>query len=78
MRDIEKLKVRIDRDECIGDGLCADEAPATFEMDDDAKACVKEDSTDSRETILDAARSCPTDAISVEDKDTGEKLHPED
>ena len=37
MGDIEKLKISIDRDECIGDGLCAEEAPATFELDDDAK-----------------------------------------
>ena len=73
-----KYKLEVDRDACIGDGLCADEAPGTFEMDDEDKAIVLEGSTDSRDTILEAAQNCPTDAITVEDKDTGEKLYPED
>ncbi|MGB2987103.1 MAG: ferredoxin [Phycisphaerae bacterium] len=78
MRPIEKLKVSIDRDECIGDGLCAEEAPGTFELDDDAKAIVLEGSTDEEEKILDAARACPVDCIIVENRETGEKLHPEE
>ena len=78
MRDIEKLKITVDRDECIGDGLCAEEAPKTFELDDDAKAVVLEDSTDQRECILEAGKVCPVDAIIIEDKDTGEKLCPEE
>ena len=47
MADIDKLKINIDRDECIGDGLCANEAPETFEMDDESKAVLLEGSTDS-------------------------------
>jgi ferredoxin len=78
MADIEKLKISIDHDECIGDGACVDEAPGTFELNDDAKAVLLEGSTDSRDQILDAARACPTDVITVEDKETGEKLYPED
>ncbi len=78
MGDIEKLKITIDRDECIGDSLCCNEAPETFEMDDEDKAVVLETSTDDRDTILEAARSCPVDAITIEDKSTGEKLCPED
>ena len=35
MADIDKLKIAIDRDECIGDGLCVNEAPETFELDDE-------------------------------------------
>jgi ferredoxin len=76
--DIDKLKITVDRDECIGDGLCCNEAPETFELDDEEKAVVKEDSTESREVILEAGKSCPTDAITIEDKDTGEKLCPEE
>jgi ferredoxin len=78
MGDINKLKVEVDRDACIGDGACCNDAPETFEMDDEDKAVVKRDSTDSRDTILEAAQNCPTDAISVEDKETGEKLYPEE
>jgi len=78
MGDIDKLKITIDRDECIGDGLCANEAPETFELDDEDKAVLLEGSSDSRDSILEAAKSCPTDAIAIEDRDTGEKLYPEE
>jgi len=78
MADIEKLKITVDRDECIGDGACVGDAPETFEMDDEDKAIVLETSGDDRETILEAARNCPTDAIKVEEKGTGEVLYPED
>jgi Leucine-rich repeat (LRR) protein/ferredoxin len=73
----DKLKITIIRDECIGDGACCDDAPATFELDDDGIAILKEGDLDSRETIVGAARDCPTDAIVVEDEETGEKLVPE-
>jgi ferredoxin len=78
MADIEKLKIEVDRDACIGDGACCADAPNTFELDDEDKAIVSEASTDSRETILEAAQNCPTDAIIVDDKETGERLYPED
>jgi ferredoxin len=78
MGDIDKLKITIDRDECIGDGLCVNEAPATFELDDEDKAVLLDGSTDSRDTIIEAGKCCPVDAITIEDKDTGEKLCPEE
>ncbi|MGD2110098.1 MAG: ferredoxin [Phycisphaerae bacterium] len=78
MGDIDKLKVTIDRDECIGDGLCANEAPETFEMDDESKAVVLNASGDDRDSIIEAAKACPVDAIKVVDKDTGEQLVPEE
>ena len=78
MADIEKLKISIDTEECIGDGACVDAAPETFALDDDAKAYILENSTDDRAKILEAAETCPVDVIIVEDKETGEKLYPED
>ncbi len=78
MADADKLKICVDRDECIGDGMCVDEAPKTFAMDDDEKAFVVENPADNLEQILDAAKSCPVDVITVENKETGEKLYPED
>ena len=78
MADIDKLKITIDRDECIGDGACVNEAPETFELDDEEKAILKEGSTDSSDAILEAAKSCPTECIFIEDKQTGEKLYPEE
>ena len=78
MADIDKLKITIDYDECIGDGACVDAAPATFAMNDDDKAVLLEGSTDDRAAILEAAEACPVEVITVEDKETGEKLYPED
>jgi ferredoxin len=78
MSDLAKLTVTIVRDECIGDGACCSDAPTTFEIDDEGKAIVLEASTDDLNTILTAARNCPTLAIIVHDKATGKKLFPED
>lgn len=72
----QKLKIRVIREECIGDGACADEAPGTFEMDGDGVACCRAAVTDDIETILKSARACPTDAIVVVDAETGEQLVP--
>ena len=55
MADIDKLKVEIDRDGCIGDGACCSDAPETFEMDDEDKAILKDGSNDSRDAIIEAA-----------------------
>ncbi len=77
MRAIEKFIICIDREECIGDGACVDEAPETFDLDDDAKAIVLDDSVDTEEDILAAAKSCPLDILLVKDKETGEQIYPE-
>ncbi len=73
-----KLKIVVDEDECIGDSLCVQEAPGTFEMNDDDKAVVLGQVTDDEDTILEAAQACPVDAITVINEETGEKLHPKD
>ena len=78
MGDAEQLKITVDRDECIGDGACVDDAPTTFELDDESKAIVLEASTDERDAIIDAAKNCPVDCILIEEKATGKKLCPED
>ncbi len=78
MGDADNLEIIVDRDECIGDGACVSDAPETFEMDDEDKAIVKSPVSDDKETILEAARNCPVDAIIIKDKATGEQLYPED
>lgn len=72
----QKLKIKVIREECIGDGACADEAPGTFEIDADGVACCRGEVSDDAETILKSARACPTDAIVVIDVETGEQLVP--
>ncbi|MBI1825569.1 MAG: ferredoxin [Planctomycetes bacterium] len=76
MGDAAKLKISIDCEQCIGDGICVSEAPATFELDDDQKARVLDGPSDELEDILTAARSCPLDIIQVQDAATGKTLYP--
>jgi len=74
--DAAKLKICIDREQCIGDGLCVNEAPEPFGLDDDPKAFILDGPGDGLEYILAAAKSCPVDIIAVKDDATGKKPCP--
>ena len=76
MGDLCKVRICIDRDECIGDSMCVNEAPETFDLDDESKAFVLEGAGDSLENIMAAAQGCPLDIIKVYDKETGKLLYP--
>ena len=69
------MKVRVDRDLCIGVGNCVAYAPTVFKLDDENKAVVLDPSSVDDETLLEAAESCPENAIIVED-DEGNQLYP--
>ncbi len=71
-----KYRIEIDRDECTGDSLCVQEAPDTFELDDEGIAIVVNLDGDSSEAIFAAAEACPTEAIILYDAETGEKVWP--
>ena len=73
-----KYKIEIDRDLCIGDGACVDEAPQTLELDDDSIAVVTDPEGNTDEEVMAAAQSCPVDAIILTDAESGEKVWPED
>ena len=62
------MRVTVDDDACIGCGLCAEECPEVFEMNDD-KARVKVDEVpeDFTESCKEAAENCPVEAIQMED-----------
>lgn len=62
------MKGRVDKDLCIGCGLCPSICPEIFEMDDDDKAVAKdiEIPEDIVESAKDAESQCPVDAITVE------------
>ena len=63
------MKAKVDRDLCIGCGLCAELCPEVFEMADDMIATVIVDvvPAGSEEKGKDAATACPVEAISLED-----------
>ncbi|MDO8588680.1 MAG: ferredoxin [Armatimonadota bacterium] len=70
------MKVTVDRDLCIGAGNCVAIAPAVFQLDADNKAVVAEDQDAPDDLLWDAAESCPTKAIILEDDETGEVVYP--
>ncbi|NLZ49153.1 MAG: ferredoxin [Clostridiales bacterium] len=62
------MKACVDKDLCIGCGLCASIASEIFFLDDDGKAsAVKDEIADGQiDEAEDAASSCPVAAISLE------------
>lgn len=70
-----KLIVSIDQGKCIGAGNCVHIAPAAFQLDDEFVAYVVDPASVDDDELLDAARSCPTDAIYL-DTEEGEAIYP--
>lgn len=75
-------KVKVDRDLCIGAASCIAVAPNTFELDGEGKAVMKKkdesmtsdftnysEINDTEENILNAAKSCPVNAIIIVEVD---------
>lgn len=78
------LKVKVDRDLCIGAASCVAVAPNTFELDAEGKAVIKKkdgsieptsdfvsyaDINDTEDNILNSAKSCPVNAIIIVEVD---------
>ena len=69
------MKVRVDRSLCIGVSNCVAYAPTVFQLDEEKKAIVLDPASVDEKTLLEAAESCPENAIIVED-DEGHQLYP--
>lgn len=69
------MKVRVDRDLCIGVSNCVAIAPTVFKLDEENKAIVLDPSSVDDQTLWEAAESCPQNAIIIED-DEGHQLYP--
>ena len=57
------MMIVIDRDVCMGSGLCLVYASATFAHDDEAKAVVIDPVGDPPDALLIAVEACPTGAL---------------
>jgi ferredoxin len=71
-----RLRITVDHDHCVGNGMCLAAAPNVFAHNDDRQSTVTDPAGDPPELVLRAAANCPTSAIRVEDDDTGEALFP--
>ncbi|MDP2684325.1 MAG: ferredoxin [bacterium] len=69
------MKIKLLKDKCITAGTCVAIAPDTFKLDDEGKVELINPDGDDEQTILDAAKSCPTQAIEIYD-DEGKQLVP--
>ncbi len=69
------MRVRVNRELCVGLGNCVALAPTVFKFDEEGKAVVLDPASVDDETLLEAAESCPYDAIIIED-DKGNQVYP--
>ncbi|MBI5037702.1 MAG: ferredoxin [Candidatus Kerfeldbacteria bacterium] len=69
------MKIVLKRDKCISAATCVAIAPDVFELDEEGKVKLKNEHGADDQTIIDAARSCPTQAIEIYD-DQGKQLVP--
>ncbi|MCX7661536.1 MAG: ferredoxin [Candidatus Omnitrophica bacterium] len=58
-------KVSVDRDKCVGCGLCEQSCPEVFEIKDDGVAHVKAQSCNLHD-LKEIAQQCPVEAIKTE------------
>jgi ferredoxin len=58
-------RIATDRERCIGSGMCALYADATFTQDDATKVVVLEPWGDELDTIRTAVEACPTQALAL-------------
>ena len=70
------MKVTVDRELCIGAGNCVAIAPSVFQLDAENIAVVNDEDGATEDMLWQAAEACPTNAITLEDGETGEILYP--
>ncbi len=67
-RVVHGLKVRIDRELCVGFADCIGEAPEAFKLDEGGTVVFVEPERVERDRLLRASDLCPVDAITVWDE----------
>jgi ferredoxin len=55
--------IEVDRELCMGSGMCIVYAPATFAHDEQTKAIVVDPAGDPIDAIRNAVQACPTSAL---------------
>jgi ferredoxin len=71
-----KLKTTVNKARCIASEDCVQTAPGVFQLDDEGKSEVYNQTGAADAVILAAARGCPAKAIVVVDEESGVQLFP--
>jgi ferredoxin len=62
------MKVKIDPDLCSGDEICVQVCPEVFEMEGDKAVVIMEEVPENlQDSVREAAESCPSEAIIIEE-----------
>ena len=62
------MQVEVDREGCIGCGVCAEICPSVFRLDEEGLSTpYAEPNEENHDAVKDAADSCPVDVIHVKD-----------
>lgn len=75
-KQIGRYQVEVIRDKCIGAASCVAIAPRVFQLDEEKIAILVSQDGEDDDTKLLAAQSCPTAAIIVTDRQTGQQIWP--
>ena len=61
-------RVQVDRERCVGSGVCESLAPEVFEVDDDGALVVHkpEPADEELDDVRDAVQQCPARALALE------------
>ena len=65
------MKVKVNKDACIGWGACAAICDSVFEIDDEGLSVVKKEEVEEEEqqAVVDSKESCPTGAIETSEEE---------
>lgn len=60
--------VTVDQDLCIGAATCVAIAPTVYQLNDEGKAYILDPDSVDDDVMMQAAKSCPVNAIIIKDK----------
>ena len=72
----DRWHVEVDRSLCIGSAQCLHHAPGGFRLDTARQSHPVEADPDANERVLEAAESCPVEAIVITLLSSGEPVFP--
>ncbi|MEU9223479.1 ferredoxin [Streptomyces massasporeus] len=72
----DRWHIEVDRSLCIGSAQCLHHAPGGFHLDAARQSRPAAPDMDANERVLEAAESCPTEAITITLGSSGEAVFP--